>query len=654
MHFDICCCTYNSEKWFEEFFRAMCAVNYDKKCLHLYFTDNCSTDHTVAVLQNYQQSLSGIFGDFEIMEFAENSGFGKASNHSAYTGKSDYVFFYNVDTAIHPDAFCELEQAILNADKKTAAFELRQFPLEHPKYYDPVTLKTEWASGAAMVLTRELFELTGGFDESIFMYCEDVDLSWRIRLAGYDIQYVPSAVTQHFTMLETSKIKTSQIAGELAGDKILRLKFGTKQDIKDWYFCEKRFEPHLSADPKAQELAKKLLAQVEQNKASYRNFYKTKVKNSGFIPHFEVGYTYFRLGEDYQNQLPQNNLTFSLIIRTYQRPNVLKITLQSLLNQTYKNFKVIVVEDGENPVSESVVLSFAEKLNIRYIAVKKNAGRCEVGNIGLAHVDTQYACFLDDDDYLFADFFEVNARLIETNPQCKLFCSSSVGAKTKYLNQDGSQFEFVEKNYLSAKNLRRINFYATNPVAIQSVVFDISLFLEYGGFDLELDAFEDWDLWVRYTTHCEIASTEKTLSLFKVPADKQQEQKRINTMDKYRTKAYTKLAKYSSTFDAQEIYGLFWTPEMAVNDFEQMQQSASEIQSSKIWKIAKSMRLVCGVLHTMTTAMFEFTENIMKFFGPDAPEEGCQEYKTLQKFVMDTQDCGFMQFFHRMMNKHSK
>ncbi len=654
MDFDICCCTCNSEQWLEEFFRAISAVNYDKKCLHLYVTDNNSTDNTVAVLKNYKQSLSNVFGDFEIMELGENSGFGKACNNSARAGKSDYIFFYHVDTAIYQDAFCELEKAILKADKRTVAFEMRQFPLEYTKYYDPVTLKTDWASGAAMVLTRKVFELTGGFDESIFMYCEDVDLSWRIRLAGYDIQYVPSAITEHFTMSETSEIKTSQIAGQLAGDKILRLKFGTKQDIKDWYFCEKRFEPCLNDDLEAQQLAKKLLTQAEKNKSHYRNFYKTKLKNSGFIPCFQVGYTYFRLGAEYQNQLPKDKPKFSLIIRTYQRPNVMKKTLQSLLNQTYKNFRVIVVEDGENPVSQDVILSFAEQLDIRYLSVNKNVGRCEVGNIGLAQVDTKYACFLDDDDYLFADFFEVNARLIETNPQCKMFCSSSVGAKTKYLNQDGSQFEFVEKNYLSAKNLRRINFYAANPVAIQSVVFEIALFQQYGGFDLELDALEDWDLWVRYATHCEIASTEKTLSLFKVPADKKQEQKRINAIDKYRTKAYTKLAKYSSNFDAQEIYGLFWTPDMEIQDFEQIQQSATEIQQSKVWKIAKGLRLVCGVLHNMTTAMFEFTENIMEFFGPDAPEQDCQEYKMLQKFVMDTQNCGFMQFVHRMANKRQK
>jgi hypothetical protein len=75
--------------------------------------------------------------------------------------------------------------------------EAIQFPAEHPKTYDPVTLETAWASGACLGIPRQVFEATGGFDEAFFMYCEDVDLSWRARAHGIAVLTVPNALFLH-------------------------------------------------------------------------------------------------------------------------------------------------------------------------------------------------------------------------------------------------------------------------------------------------------------------------------------------------------------------------------------------------------------------------------------------------------------------------
>lgn len=105
INIDICCCTYNSYKWLDTFFEALCKVDYDKKLLHIYFTDNNSQDDTVAGLEKIKAEIGGQFGDFEIIGLDYNAGFGIGSNTSARAGSSEYVFFYNVDTAIHRDAF---------------------------------------------------------------------------------------------------------------------------------------------------------------------------------------------------------------------------------------------------------------------------------------------------------------------------------------------------------------------------------------------------------------------------------------------------------------------------------------------------------------------------------------------------------------------
>ena len=83
--------------------------------------------------------------------------------------------------------------------------EAKQLPVEHPKDYHPVTGLTSWGSGAFSLVRRRVFELVGGFDEqTFFLYCDDVDLSWRIREAGYDVVHQPSAVVFHDKALTTS------------------------------------------------------------------------------------------------------------------------------------------------------------------------------------------------------------------------------------------------------------------------------------------------------------------------------------------------------------------------------------------------------------------------------------------------------------------
>ena len=55
----------------------------------------------------------------------------------------------------------------------------------------------EWVSGTAMLVRRTAFEEVGGFDEDYFMYVEDVDLCWRLRKAGWDVRYAPTAGVVH-------------------------------------------------------------------------------------------------------------------------------------------------------------------------------------------------------------------------------------------------------------------------------------------------------------------------------------------------------------------------------------------------------------------------------------------------------------------------
>lgn len=130
-----------------------------------------------------------------------NLGFGAGHNalmRKAFEapGCTAYVCV-NPDAVLHPACLRELA-AELERLPRPGLVEALQFPDEHPKVYDPATHRTAWCSGCVLLISRQLFEAEAGFDENLFLYCEDVDLSWRARAAGFDVAVAPRALAHHY------------------------------------------------------------------------------------------------------------------------------------------------------------------------------------------------------------------------------------------------------------------------------------------------------------------------------------------------------------------------------------------------------------------------------------------------------------------------
>jgi len=135
--------------------------------------------------------------------FGFNSGTAKGHNILGSECTSEYMMIMNPDVIVSPRLF--VEEFRLLEDDKVGMVEARQTPVEHPKYYDPETFETEWASTACVIFPTRVFNELKGFDEvSFFMYCDDLDFSWRMRLLGYKILYQPIAPAYHAKHLSGS------------------------------------------------------------------------------------------------------------------------------------------------------------------------------------------------------------------------------------------------------------------------------------------------------------------------------------------------------------------------------------------------------------------------------------------------------------------
>ena len=160
----------------------------------LHLLDNGSTDGTADLLGARVPSL-----DFPVRlnRSVENQGFAGGMNLLAEQVESDFFVVLNSDAFPRPDCIEQLVHRVMS-DERIGICEARQAPREHPKAVDPATGETTWCSGAAALIRRLAFEEVGGFDQKLFfMYCEDIDLSWKMWLRDWKCVYVPEAVVEH-------------------------------------------------------------------------------------------------------------------------------------------------------------------------------------------------------------------------------------------------------------------------------------------------------------------------------------------------------------------------------------------------------------------------------------------------------------------------
>jgi len=234
---DVLIVLYNSARFIEPLLQSLGRITIP---IRLYFLDNASSDGTVEKIEHAAPDLP-----FRtcLLRSLKNNGFARGMNLLARQGTGEFMFLLNPDTEVELNC---LETLIRRAksDPATAMCEARQQPLEHPKVYDPHTGETTWCTGAAVLIRREAFERLGGFDERIFfMYCEDIDLSWKFWLSGWKCVYVPDAVVSHYTQnLVPGKKRTLENYFSFRNSLFLFYRFGCwKQRSVLYNFLVNRF-----------------------------------------------------------------------------------------------------------------------------------------------------------------------------------------------------------------------------------------------------------------------------------------------------------------------------------------------------------------------------------------------------------------------------
>lgn len=184
----------------------------------------------------------------------------------------------------------------------------------------------------------------------------------------------------------------------------------------------------------------------------------------------------------------------SVILATYNRAYILESAIRSVLDQAYKDFELIIVDDGSTDDTEKLVKHIGDA-RIVYVRHEKNQGLAVSRNTGIRHAQGEYLAFQDSDDIWVAEKLERQVTLLNNAPQ-------RVGVVYGLLEKtlkDGlvtivpSDEVRVREGNIFKEILER------NFITMQVALVRAEYVHEVGLFDPELNWLEDWDFWIRFT-----------------------------------------------------------------------------------------------------------------------------------------------------------
>lgn len=213
-------------------------------------------------------------------------------------------------------------------------------------------------------------------------------------------------------------------------------------------------------------------------------------------------------------------IKFSVIIPLYNKAPYVAKAIDSILAQTYKDFELIIVDDGSKDDSACIAMQTIEGRENCHLLRQENLGVSMARNNGVAASNGDYLCFLDADDWWEPRFLEEMAKLIVEFPDAGIYGTNytivnEAKRKTRVASV-GVNKGFV-KGYINYCQVYAKTMYMpiwTGAVCIPRTVFD-----EMGGFPRGVKLGEDFLLWIRIALKCKVVFLNMPLAYYNQDVD---------------------------------------------------------------------------------------------------------------------------------------
>lgn len=252
------------------------------------------------------------------------------------------------------------------------------------------------------------------------------------------------------------------------------------------------------------------------------------------------------------NNMEKNKPLISVVMPAHNAQKYIKSAIESVLNQTFKQFELIIVNDCSTDKTLSMIKYFSKKdSRIKIISNDKRLDIARSLNKGIAVAESNIIARMDADDISFSNRLELQYKLIKSSTNIAV-----VGANIKIM--DESENEIATRSYPTSSKKLKDCLFRYSPFAHPVVVFKKNIFEEVGQYNPKYSPTEDLDLWFRFGRKYEFKSINKSLLKYRL-SNKSSSHKDIKDLEilvfKIRFDAIFKYGYRPSLYDM--VYNLF-------------------------------------------------------------------------------------------------
>ena len=205
-----------------------------------------------------------------------------------------------------------------------------------------------------------------------------------------------------------------------------------------------------------------------------------------------------------------NGPAVSVIIPSYNYAHFLPEAVESIFNQTFQDFEIIVVDDGSTDNTQEVVKAFTDHEKFHYI-YQENQGLAATRNTGLRAAKGEFIAFLDADDIILPNKLEIQVNWLRNHPEYGL-----VGSGYYYMDEQGVPIE-EQRPWLRAPKLEIEDLLFDCPFIVHAILVKKEWVDKVDGFDPKLRRVEDWDMWMRMAyAGCKMGWVEEIVCAYRM------------------------------------------------------------------------------------------------------------------------------------------
>jgi len=262
----------------------------------------------------------------------------------------------------------------------------------------------------------------------------------------------------------------------------------------------------------------------------------------------------------------------TIVVRTCNRPFLLKRALNSILNQNYPALEIVVVDDGAYKINPSFLKMENRHCRIKYVKTGQK-GRSFAANKGMDTAGGEFIIFLDDDDELYPDHVRVmvNSLFEEKTKEKTVVYSDCEFSFETYDNQ--SDKLTIDRQFVRfSTDFNQGLLFARNYIPLMCLCFPASILKEAGGFDEAIDLYEDWDLLLRLSFKIKFHHVQTVTAKYRFWS---KDQITAASNPDTRKDYYNIASRYIKKLTIQNLYEIFLYSEEAYNKIAQLSECQS-------------------------------------------------------------------------------